>query len=156
MATTASGAGVTQINKSYLLNLQTQLQDILDQVEAQLRGLGTTGTSTGTTNFIQAVNSSLSVVAGPAGFQAGADLNNALKSMGGSVNDQLTWLQKVLTDMISEITTTVNSFTSTEQLNEESVDQLMTDFQQTIASMSSPPGAGTTPPPATSAPPASS
>ena len=41
--------------------------------------------------------------------------------MGGSIHDQLTWLNKVLTDMISEITTTVNSFGNTESLNTESV-----------------------------------
>ena len=60
--------------------------------------------------------------------------------MGGSVNEQLTWLQKVLTDMINEITTTVNSFSGTESLNNEAVSQLLTDFGNTINDMNNPPG----------------
>ena len=73
--------------------------------------------------------------------------------MGGSINEQLTWLQKVLTDMINEITTTVNSFSNTESLNTETVDQLMSDFQNTINDFTSPPsGSGTTPPSGSSNP----
>jgi hypothetical protein len=60
--------------------------------------------------------------------------------MGGSVNDQLTWLERVLNDMINEITTTVQSFSGTESLNNDAVSQLITDFQNTISDMSNGPG----------------
>ena len=154
---TANGP-VTQINASYLDGLQSQLQELLDQVNDQLNGLGAKGVSASTTSFIQPVSASLQVAAGASPFAAGAAFNQALKSMGGSVNDQLTWLKKVLTDMISEITTTVNSFSATESLNDESADQVAADFAHTIADLNSPPSSssGTTPPSSTGTTPPSS
>jgi hypothetical protein len=139
----ASSGSVTEIDQTYLTNLQTTLQDILTGVEGQLRGLGTAGANSTSTIYIGPVDSSLTVKAGPTSFDAGAALDAALKTMGGSVHDQLEWLEKVLTDMISEINTTVSSFGASEQLNEESVDQLMSDFQTTISDMNTPPGSGT-------------
>jgi hypothetical protein len=152
-------AAVTQINADYLKKLQGNLQDLLGQVNDQLEGLGTKGATGATTGYIPPVTSSLTVAAGASTFDAGAAINKALQSMGGSVSAQLTWLKNVLTDMISEITTTVNSFSGTESLNNESVTQLMTDFQKTINDINSPassgtstPGSGTTTPPSTTPP----
>jgi hypothetical protein len=138
----SSGAGVTQIDTSYLDTLQGQLEELQSQVQQQLEGLGTAGASSNTLSFIEPVTSSLNVAAGAQPFDAGATLNSKLSAMGGSVNDQLTWLNKVLGDMISEITTTVASFKGTESLNNESVDQLITDFQATISDMSTQAGSG--------------
>jgi hypothetical protein len=140
----AGTANVTQINETYLKQLQSQLDTILSDVEGQLRGIGAT-TDTSTTGYLSAVTSDLSVMAGggtgtSGTFAAATELNSALSAMGGSVNDQLTWLKQVLTDMITEIGTTIDSFTSTESLNSETVEQLMTDFQDTITDMSNPPG----------------
>jgi len=133
---------VTQINADYLKKLQGNLQDLLGQVNDQIQGLGTKGATGSTTSFIPPVTSSLTVAAGASSFNAGAAINKALSAMGGSVSDQLTWLKHVLTDMISEITTTVNSFSGTESLNNESVTQLMNDFQKTINDINSPAGSG--------------
>jgi hypothetical protein len=128
-----------QIDTTYLNNLQSQLQTLLTAVEGQLRGIGTTS-SPQTSGFLNTVDQTLTVQAGATTFNAGAALNTALKNMGGSVHDQLTWLQRVLTDMISEITTTVQSFSGTESLNNDTVEQLITDFQSTISDMSNGPG----------------
>jgi hypothetical protein len=140
--TMSSGAGVTQIDTTYLDGLKTQLQDLQSEVEQQLQGLGTSGATSNTLTFIEPVTSSIKLAAGAASFDAGAAINAQLSKMGGSVNDQLTWLDKVLGDMISEITTTVATFKGTESLNNDSVDQLMTDFQNTISDINSPAGSG--------------
>ena len=136
----AAGSGVTQIDTTYLDGLKTTLQDLQTEVEQQLRGLGTGGATPNTLSFIEPVDSSLKLAAGSASFDAGAALNKALSTMGGSVHDQLTWLDKVLGDMINEITTTVASFKGTESLNNEGVDKLISDFQTTIGDINTPPG----------------
>ncbi len=144
-------AGTTQIDANYLNGLKSQLQNILDDVDTQLRGIGQSS-DPNVTAWIHPVDQNLIVEAGgtagangTSSFNAATDLNNALKKMGGSVHDQLTWLRKVLTDMIAEITTTVDSFSSTESLNNESVAQLISDFQNTINDMNNP--GGSQPPP---------
>lgn len=134
-----AGTGVTQINKDYLNGLKSQLSQILTDVEKQLTGAGSTS-DPGTTGWLFPIDSTFSVSAGGSNFNAATALNNALKAFGGSVHDQLTWLKKVLTDMISEITTTVDSMGNTEDLNTQSVDQLINDFQSTINDMNNPPG----------------
>jgi hypothetical protein len=131
-------ADVTQIDTDYLNTLKAQLEQLDSQVEAQIKGIGPSS-DPATTNYINPVNE-LTLLAGPAGFDAGTAIANALKTAGGSVYDQLEWLDKVLKDMISEITTTVSSFNGTESLNNDAVDTLMTDFQNTINDMSNPPG----------------
>jgi hypothetical protein len=140
---------ITQIDTTYLDNLKNQLQDLQTQVEQQLQGLGTKGVTSNTLSFIEPLTSQLTIAAGAASFDAGAALKTALNVMGGSVNEQLTWLEKVLGDMISEIITTVASFKGTESLNNESVDQLMNDFKNTISEMNTPAGSGTSTPPQT-------
>ncbi|SRR5260370_6470973 len=136
------GTGVTQIDTAYLDNLKNHLRDLQTQVEQQLQGLGTKGVTSNTLSFIEPLTSQLKIHAGAASFDAGAKLNSALSTMGGSVHDQLTWLDKVLGDMIQEIITTVHSFKGTEDLNNESVDQLINDFKKTIGDMNKPAGSG--------------
>ncbi|HEY2579883.1 MAG TPA: hypothetical protein VGI74_26520 [Streptosporangiaceae bacterium] len=136
----SSGAPVTQIDTTYLDGLKSTLQELQTEVEQQLHGLGTGGATPNTLSFIEPVDSSLKLAAGSASFDAGAALNKALAAMGGSVHDQLTWLDKVLGDMINEITNTVASFKGTESLNNEGVDKLISDFQSTISDINTPPG----------------
>ena len=129
---------VTQIDTDYLNKLKAQI-DLLDsEVEAQLTGIGPSS-SPNTTNYINPVND-LTLLAGPPGFDAGVAISNALKTAGGSVYSQLQWLDKVLKDMSQEITTTVQSLKGTESLNNDAVDKLMSDFQNTINDMNNPPG----------------
>jgi chemotaxis protein histidine kinase CheA len=142
----ADTAPVTQIDASYLNGLKAQLQELLDTVNDQITGLGTKGVTSDTTSFIQPVTSQLKVAAGTAGFDVGKELNTALSALGGSVSDQLAWLKKVLTDMISEITTTVNSFSASESLNEEAVETLATDFANTISDIGTPAASGSSAP----------
>jgi hypothetical protein len=142
----AATSQVTQINADYLKTLQAHLSDLLDEVNQQLSGLGPKGATGATLPDIYPVTSGIQIAAGASTFDAGAALNKALQSMGGSVNDQLVWLKNVLTDMIAEITTTVNSFSGTESLNDETVTQLESDFQKTISDISKPAGSGTNPP----------
>ncbi len=140
-------AAVTQIDTNYLNTLKAQLEEVDGQVEAQLKGIGPSSSSE-TTNYINPVND-LTLLAGGPGFDAGAAIANALKTAGGSVYDQLQWLDKVLKDMIIEITNTINSLHGTESLNNDAVDTLMTEFQNTINDMGSPgsssPNPNTTP-----------
>ncbi len=131
--------GQTQIDKNYLNSLKSELQTILDDVNKQLIGIGHSSDPS-LTMWISPVDQTLSVAAGAPSFNAGKALNDALSKMGGSIHDELTWLKKVLTDMISEITTMVDSFGATESLNTESVNQLISDFQNTINDMNTPPG----------------
>jgi hypothetical protein len=129
-----ASTGVTQIDASYLNGLKAQLQDLQSQVELQIRGLGAAGTGASTTNYIPSADN-LTLQAGTSSFDAGQMIATALKTVGGSVHDRLVWLDQVLTDMVAEITTTVNKFKGTESLNNEAVDQLTTDFQNTIGDM---------------------
>jgi hypothetical protein len=147
----AQAGNTTQIDSTYLNNLKGQLQGIQTDVQSQLNGVGAADPSL--SGWISAVDSSLTVTAGAQNFNAGKALNTALGKMGGTIHDQLTWLNKVLTDMISEITTTVNSFGNTESLNTESVSTLIGDFQKTINDMNNPPGSSGTSTPSSSNPP---
>ena len=101
-----------------------------------------------TTNYINPVNN-LTLLAGPPGFNAGVAISNALKTAGGSVYSQLQWLDKVLKDMSQEITTTVSSLNDTESLNNDAVDKLIKDFQNTIGDLSNPPSGSNSPNPNT-------
>src|ERR1700722_903930 len=114
------GTGVTQINADYLNTLKNQLGDLQTQVESRLKGIGQSSFP-GTTLTIGPVDNLLgsNIEAGGANFDAATALTAALNSMGGSVHDQLTWLNKVLTDMINEITDTVAKFSANEALNTE-------------------------------------
>jgi hypothetical protein len=134
---------VTQIDTTFLNSLKGDLQDIQQDVQSQLNGIGSGDPDL--SSWISPVDQSLTVTAGAQNFNAGKALTDALSKMGGSVHDQLTWLNKVLTDMISEITTTVNSFGNTESLNTEAVSTLITDFTNTINDMNNPPGGSGTP-----------
>ena len=129
---------VTQIDITYLNNLKSQLDQLESQVEIQLRGVGPSSDPR-STNYINPLND-LTLLAGPPGFDAGVALSNAMKTAGNSVYSQLQWLSKILKDMSLEITTTVNSLQNTESLNNEAVDKLMQDFQNTISDMNNPPG----------------
>lgn len=143
-----ANGGVTQIDATYLNGLKGQLQTALTDVETQLKGIGSSPAG-----WVNPIDQNFSVLPGPTSFNAGAALNAALKAMGGSVNEQLTWLKKVLTDMINEITTTVDSFSNAESINSESVGQLITDFQGVINDMNSPPSGNGTPAPSNNPPP---
>ncbi len=132
---------VTQIDTDYLNKLKAQLEELQSQVETQIRGIGPSG-SPETTNYINPVNN-LTLIAGPPGFNAGVAISNALKTTGGSVYSQLQWLDKVLKDMSEEITTTVNALNGTESLNNDAVDKLMSDFQNTINDMNGSPNPNT-------------
>jgi hypothetical protein len=133
---------VTQINADYLGGLRTTLQSVLDEVTDQVLGIGPSN-DPDTTGWIKPVDGTLTVEGGSSAFGAIADLNTALQQMGGSVHDQLVWLQTVLRQMISEITSTIQSFGENEALNSESVSQLMTDFQQTTGTLQQGPSSGT-------------
>src|ERR1700761_1815017 len=135
----ATSTKVTQVDANYLTSFQKQLQTILTNVQNQLKGTETSS-DPNTTGWLGTVDQTLTVQAGATTFNAATDLNNALKAMGGSVHTQLTWLQKVLTDMISEITTTIQSFSGAESINNDTVEQLISDFENTVSDMSNPSG----------------
>jgi hypothetical protein len=137
----ASTTNVVQIDADYLKGIQSRIEAVLTEVNEQLQGVGQFSGM-----WLNPVNSSFSVEAGGSGFDVATALNSALKTMGGTVNERLTWLQKVLQDMDAEITTTINSFSKNESLNKEDISTLMNDFQNTIKDMSNPSGT-TTPTP---------
>jgi hypothetical protein len=124
---------VTQVEATYLNKLKATLREMQTQVEDQIRGLGASSDPT-TALWIDPVDSALKVSAGGAGstFDAAVALGTALSNMGGSVHDQLVWLDKVLGDMINQITATVSSFGTAESVNQDSVKKLVSEFQTTI------------------------
>jgi len=128
---------VTQIDTNYLTTLKSQIDLLKTEVELQIKGVGPVGTNSSTTNYIYSVDN-LKLLPGTSSFDAGTQLQNALKTMGGSVHDRLTWLDKTLGDMSDDITATIKKFNDTESINNDSVDQLVTDFRNTIADMSNP------------------
>jgi hypothetical protein len=141
--------GVTQIDSNYLLTLKSTLETVLTEVDKQLTGQGMVPGPGGVMLDVLPL-SRLTVQAGVAGsngegFDPAVQLIDALQAMGGSVTDQLKWLKQVLTDMIAEITTTVQSFGSSETLNSESVAQLNTDFSRTITVMGQGASSGSSP-----------
>jgi hypothetical protein len=129
---------VTQIDSTYLSGLRTTLEGILTEVKQQIAGVGPVTTGTAVEDI--APLSSLTVEPGVtgsngAGFDPANQLLTAIKAMGGSVNDQLVWLEKFLTDMIAEIGTTITSFGNSDGLSSESVAQLDSDFSGAISDM---------------------
>jgi hypothetical protein len=134
---------VTHIDTNYLNQLKAQLQMVLTEVENQLKGIGASS-APNLTGWLGPVDTTLGVLAGATGSAIGTALNNALSGLGGSIHDQLVWLQKVLTDMTHEIDTTVSTFGNTESLNNATVDQLLAEFQSTIGDLSGTNGPGPT------------
>jgi hypothetical protein len=127
---------VTQVDLSYLQKLKTRLSAMQTQVEDQIRGQGSSS-DPATTLWIGPVDSTLTVRAGGAGstFDIATALTSALSTMGGSVHDQLAWLDTTLGDMIAEITATVNSFGTTESANNDAMGKLISEFQTTISAI---------------------
>jgi hypothetical protein len=136
---------VTSINVGYLTNLRTTLNELLDDVNLQIKGIGSFPDSD-TTGDIAPVDGNLQVQAGLIsssavnGFDAAGLLNSALASMGGSVATQLTWLQKVFEEMISEVGNTITAIGTNGELNDASISALDSDFQQTMNSLQQGPG----------------
>jgi hypothetical protein len=151
MSQTDTGS-VTTIDPDYLKSLiNNQLQPLLDQVNTLLNPTGQYGMTDlgGSSILIPPVNGKLTVQAGgtpgqngTTSFNVADTLNAALQSMGGSVEDELNWLQKVLSDMIEEINTTITSMQSTDSLNTMDAQTLAQDFQTTISDVTSPPVSG--------------
>ncbi|HUZ26732.1 MAG TPA: hypothetical protein VMV07_23515 [Streptosporangiaceae bacterium] len=133
----SSSDNVTQVDLTYLNQLKTRLGEMQAQVEGQIRGQGPSNDPT-TTLWIDPVNSGLTVTAGGVGAGAGstfdvaAALSAALSAMGGSVHDQLVWLDRILGEMINQITVTVKSFGTAETANNDSVDKLISEFRATF------------------------
>jgi hypothetical protein len=127
---TAGGPGTTQVSVGSLEQLRSSLQDILNQVNAQLSGQAPEGQGP---VVLSRVDGDMVVKAGcQVEFNAAVSLNAALSAMGGSVQDQLIWLSGVLTAMIGEINTSIGSLTSTETLNVAQVNTLIGEFANTL------------------------
>jgi hypothetical protein len=132
--TTMASGGVTQIDAEYLKSLREQLEHLKTDVEYQITGLGSNEADPYLTwPYIPPVdNGSLNLMPGSDSFDAGGKLKAAYKAAGGSVHDRLVWLDNTLTDMISEIDNTIHKFNGTENLNNDTIDQLNTYFPHTI------------------------
>jgi hypothetical protein len=126
----------TKIDIGYLTGLRNEVQEMLDELTKTTTAHASSDPAT--TGWIKPVDGTLQVSAG--GFQAATDLNTALKTMGGTVAQQMQWLNKVFTDMISECTQTIQKFKDAETMNGESASQLMQYFNATINDLLAPPG----------------
>lgn len=136
--TTWDNTDVTTINAAYLNTLvEYFLQPLLDEVTQLLnKGQSVGGDYT-------RLDDTLTVPAGGSNFKPAAELVNALKVVGGSVNADLTWLFNALTDTIDEIKTTVASMQASDDLNAEQMQTFLQDFSGVISDLgSSPSGAG--------------
>jgi hypothetical protein len=143
---------VTTIDSNYLKSLvNNTLVPLLDQVSDLLNPSGYSGQAVAGGPFITVspITGSISVMAGgvpgsngSTGFDIADGLNDALKTMGTSVQGELEWLDKVLTDMISEINTTITQMQGTDNLNAMDAQTLAQDFQNTITDVNNVPGSG--------------
>jgi hypothetical protein len=121
-----SSAPATTINIDYLNKLATSLQTLLDEVNQVIRIMPSANAATNGSNIW---NGNLTVDAGASGFNAAKNLEAAVQNAGNMVHSELTWLQKVLTDTISELHTTAQGMQGADQLNAESVQTLLQDLQ---------------------------
>jgi hypothetical protein len=141
MSSTTDGS-VTSINAAYLNTLvQYFLQPLLDQVNTLLKP-GQSENIQGNTFEVPQIDGTLSVPAGPSTFQPATDLVNALNQVGSSVNSDLNWFQTALSETIDEINTTVASMKSTDDLNAEQAQTILTDFAGAISAVDSSPTSG--------------
>jgi hypothetical protein len=130
------------VTPAFLKQIQTALLSLQDQVEAQLQGGATYTDDSGNTQDVPVVDSSLSVDAGgPSGstgsFGAATGLNSKLSAVSGTVQQQLLNWQKWCSDMISDISTTLSNFSTINDFNTQSVQQLLNEFPLTTTDMSS-------------------
>lgn len=136
-----------KIDKTYLQKVQSALQILLADVQAQIDGIGVDNGI-----MIPAVGPNLNEYFSPGGtavkgvtgtyslpFVPAVDLHDQLGTMGKSVGAELKWLKKVLQDTISGITTTINHFTNIDDINQDAVNQMMQDFQRAVADLNNPP-----------------
>lgn len=135
------------IDPAYLKKVQQALEGLLQEVKDQLNGIGQDQGI-----MIPAVGPSLNQYFSPGGtaikgvtgtyslpFVPAVDLHDQLGTMGSSVSAELKWLEKTLGDTISGITTTLNNFGTAENINEESVNQMLQYFQTVVADLNNPP-----------------
>jgi hypothetical protein len=133
------------IDPTFLQTVQTALNTLAAEAETQLRGVGSS-TYQGNTRYVPPVNEDLSVDAGgpvadsggnsgSGGFSPATDLNAQLATVGGEVFTNLTTLRKTWADLAREISTVLSTWSNTEDINTESVSQLLTQFPATVTDL---------------------
>jgi len=138
----------TKIDPTYLKRVQSAFELLLAEVKDQINGIGMDGGI-----LIPAVSASLNEYFSPGGavvkgvtgtyslpFVPAADLYSQVGTMGSSIGSELHYLEKILQDIISGITTTLNNFGTAEDINTDSVDHLLAEFKSVVADLSNPPG----------------
>jgi hypothetical protein len=142
----------TKIDKTYLQKVQGAFELLLQDVKNQINGIGLDGGI-----MIPAVSASLNEYFSPGGaaakgvtgtyslpFVPAVDLYTQVGTMGDSIGSELKYLEKILQDIISGITTTLNNFGTAEDINTDSVDHLLQEFKSVVADLSNPPGSSST------------
>jgi hypothetical protein len=126
----AEGDKTVRIDKTYLTGFQTYLTGVLGELKTKI---GKSQPSTGDSNtWLPALDAALKVTGGGSGFGPAALLNQKLSALGGSVETQLKWLEKLLTDMIADLGTTIESFEKNETLNNDDVEEFFSYFDDTV------------------------
>ena len=139
------------IDQAYLKKVQGAFEALLQDVKDQINGIGMDSGF-----MIPAVGADLNEYFSPGGaavkgvtgtyslpFMPASDLYNQLGTMGTSIGAELQWLEKVLQDVISGITTTLNNFGAAEDINTDSVEQLLANFQAAVTALGNPPESST-------------
>jgi hypothetical protein len=139
------------IDQAYLKKVQGAFETLLQDVKDQINGIGMDSGI-----MIPAVGADLNEYFSPGGaaakgvtgtyplaFMPASDLYNQLGTMGTSIGAELQWLEKVLQDVISGITTTLNNFGTAEDINTDSVEQLLANFQAAVTALGNPPESST-------------
>lgn len=135
-----------KVDKTYLTKVQQALELLLQEVKDQIKGIGTyNGVSVrcdaNINEYFSPGGTALKGITGTYAlpFVPAVDLHDQLGTMGTSVASELKWLRKTLEDTISGITTTINNFGKAEDINEESVDQMLKWFQTATNDLTNPP-----------------
>jgi hypothetical protein len=142
-----STAPPLKIDKDYLKKVQSAFELLLQDVKNQINGIGLDAGI-----LIPAVSKSLNEYFSPGGavvkgvtptyglpFVPAQDLYDQVGTMGDSIGRELHYLEKILQDIISGITTTLNNFGSAEDINQDTVDHLLQEFKSVVADLNNPP-----------------
>jgi hypothetical protein len=128
------------VTPAFLQQIQSAVLILQEQVQEQLQGGATYTDDSGNTQYVPVVDESLSVDAGgPSGstgsFTAASDLNTKLGTVSGTVQQCLLDWQKWCSDILSDISTTLANFSSINDFNTQSVQQLLNEFPLTTTDM---------------------
>jgi hypothetical protein len=137
---------VLTVTRATLEDFRARIHAVLEEIRTKVNISSTNGgtQADGYSGDVPVLNENLVIRVGGPNFGPGVDLAAAVKKMGGSVDQQLKWLETLFSTIETELTYTINAFTENEDVNSELVQEFLNGFSKTVALF----GAGPAPAPA--------